>query len=220
MSALPRYPKSGPAGVTPALNRFKAKGVEVSKTQTHQSLVPVKLLIVVIDLAGFTKAAQSAGDVKIVAFLQDYYAACETALSEKGGTVIKFMGDACLSVFPPEHTKFAIEGIIALQQRIIEIAASHGLAIVLGANVHLTSAIEVEFGATKRKDVIGRGVNQTFLLGRGAGIRISEPVYRALPSAMRSPWNKHKPPAVYHLGSTEGIYEGLGKSPDTNAARW
>lgn len=57
------------------------------------------------------------------------------------------------------------------------------------------------------------GVNQTFLLGRGPGIRISEPLYRALPSAVRSPWVKHKPPAVYHLDAPDGIYAGMGKPP-------
>ena len=194
----------------------------MATTQSHQNFVPVKRLIMVIDLAGFTRAAQSAGDVRIVAFLQDYYAACEEVLNKKDGTVIKFMGDACLGMFPPERAKSAVEALLELQQRIKDIAGQHQFEIVLGANVHLASAIEVDFdtGTGKRKDIIGRGVNQTFLLGRGPGIRISEPVYRGLPSAMRSPWTKHQPPAVYHLGPTEGIYEGLGKSPDTNDARW
>ena len=194
----------------------------MATTQAHQNFVPAKQLIMVIDLAGYTKAAQSAGDAKIVLFLQDYYAACEEVLSEKGGAVIKFMGDACLAVFPPDRASFAVEGLLQMQRTIKEITERHELAIVLGANLHLASAIEVEFGvgAGKRKDIIGRGVNQTFLLGRGPGIRISEPVYRALPSSMRSPWEKHKPPAVYHLGPSAGILEGLRKSPDANAARW
>jgi class 3 adenylate cyclase len=194
----------------------------MATTQSHQNFVPVKRLIMVIDLAGFTKAAQSAGDVKIVEFLQDYYAACEEVLNKKDGTVIKFMGDACLSMFAPEHAKFAVEALLELQQRVKDIAERHQLTIVLGANVHQASVIEMEFGrgAVRWKDIIGRGVNQTFLIGRGPGIRISEPVYRALPDAMRSPWTRHKPPAVYHLGPTEGIYEGLGKSPDANAGRW
>src|SRR5438132_5385892 len=194
----------------------------MATTQSHHNFVPVKRLIMVIDLAGFTRAAQSAGDVRIVAFLQDYYAACEEVLNKKDGTVIKFMGDACLGMFPPERAKSAVEALLALQQRIKDIAGQNQFEIVLGANVHLASAIEVDFdtGTGKRKDIIGRGVNQTFLLGRGAGIRISEPVYRALPSSARSRWNKHKPPAVYHLDEAQGIYEGAGKTPAANALRW
>jgi hypothetical protein len=62
-------------------------------------------------------------------------------------------------------------------------------------------------------------VNQTFLLGRGSGIRISEAVYRRLPNDARSPWSKHKPPSIYYLRSP-GILEGLGKDPGTNTGRW
>ena len=67
---------------------------------------------------------------------------------------------------------------------------------------------------------MGRDVNQTFLLGRGAGIRISEPVYRALPNSARSPWSKHKPSAIYHLDAPEGLYEGGGKDVVSNTLRW
>jgi hypothetical protein len=63
-------------------------------------------------------------------------------------------------------------------------------------------------------------VNQTFLLGRGAGIRISEPVYRKLPSAERTPWIKNKPPAVYVLEAAGEILGGMGKTAAENAARW
>jgi hypothetical protein len=80
--------------------------------------------------------------------------------------------------------------------------------------------IEFGSGPTRAYDVIGRGVNQTFLLGRGTGIRISEPVYRSLPSAARSPWTKHKPPAIYHLAEPGVLLGGLGKDPAANTVRW
>ena len=102
------------------------------------------------------------------------------------------------------------------------LAGRYQLKLALGVNLHLTSAIEAELGvgASKRRDIVGRGVHQTCLLGRGPGIRISEPVYRALPSNARSRWIKHKPPAVYHMDAPDGIYEGLGKLPGSNAMRW
>src|SRR2546425_881223 len=103
MSALQRYPKFGTSGSHPRTKQaLGERSSRMATTQSHQNFVPVKRLIIVIDLAGFTKAAQSAGDAKIVAFLQEYYAACEEVLNKKDGMVIKFMGDACLSIFPPE----------------------------------------------------------------------------------------------------------------------
>jgi hypothetical protein len=109
-----------------------------------------------------------------------------------------------------------------LQAEVYALARTGNMPVALGANLHIGAVIEGEFGGPSRhgRDVIGRGVNQTFLLGRGAGIRISEPVYRALPSGARSPWRKHKPPAIYHLDDTAGLLEGGGKDAGQNTLRW
>jgi class 3 adenylate cyclase len=181
-----------------------------------------KRIIVLIDLSGYAKAFQTTSDEKMALFLHDFYVVCEEIITARGGDVIKFMGDACLSVFPVDHAMNAVDAVRDVQVRLAAVAKEHQIPLGLGANVHMTSAIEGEFGigSSKRKDILGRGVNQTFLLGRGPGIRISEPVYRALPSQARSPWNKHKPPAVYHLDTAQGIYEGAGKDPASNALRW
>jgi class 3 adenylate cyclase len=181
-----------------------------------------KRIVVVLDLAGFAKSFQTHSDEKMAAFVHDYYVACEQTITRRGGEVIKFIGDACLAVFAPELAKNAVDAAVELHAAVTEISRQHQIPSALGANLHLASAFEGEFGvgSSKRRDIIGRGVNQTFLLGRGAGIRISEPVYRALPSSDRSPWNKYKPPAVYHLDAPEGIYEGGGKDAASNALRW
>jgi class 3 adenylate cyclase len=191
--------------------------------ESRPEFAPTKRVITLIDLAGSTKAFQSKGDVEMAALFQQYYTDCETVLTTKGGTVIKFMGDACLATFPPDQAKNAVEAVLELQSKVTVLSEHYQVSIELGANLHLASAVEAEFGAgaSRARDILGRGVNQTFLLGRGAGIRISEPVYRALPSTARSPWRKYKPPAVYHLDErAEGIYEGMGKDPATNAERW
>lgn len=190
--------------------------------KSSPKFIPAKRIIVLIDLAGCAKAFQTEGDEKMAAFLQDYYAACERTISGRGGDVIKFMGDACLAVFQTDQAKSAVDAVLELQSSTAALAKQYQVPLALGANLHLASAIEAEFGiaSSKRRDILGRGVNQTFLLGRGAGIRISEPVYRALPSSARSRWNKHKPPAVYHLDAPHGIYEGRGKDPATNTLRW
>jgi len=186
------------------------------------SFRPTKRIIVVLDLAGYARSFQAHSDEEMAAFIQDYYVACEQTIVRRGGELIKFIGDACLAVFSTDLATNAVEAAVELQAAVAEISKHHQIPSALGANLHLSSAIEGEFGVGtgKRRDIIGRGVNQTFLLGRGAGIRISEPVYRALPSSARSPWNKYKPPAVYHLDSAHGIYEGLGKDPGANAQRW
>ncbi len=186
------------------------------------TFVETERLIVLIDLAGFTKTFQTHSDEEIAAWLQHFYSACDEVLTAKGGTVIKFIGDACLAVFAREQAPDAVAAVLALQGRVSELAARHGMPMSLGANLHISTVVEGEFGGPSKRmrDILGRGVNQTFLLGRGPGVRVSEPVYRALPSDARSPWRKHKPPAIYHLDAAAGLLEGAGKSAGQNTARW
>ena len=179
-------------------------------------------VIVLVDLAGYSKAFQAHGDLAMAAFTQQYYDACVRALTGHGGMVVKFIGDACLATFAPDAAAAAVQAVAELQAAVAALAARAGVPVGLGANLHKAAVVEGEFGtgAHRRPDIIGRGVNQTFLLGGGAGVRLSEPVYRALPSAARGPWRKHKPPAVYHLERGDGILAGAGKDAATNAARW
>jgi class 3 adenylate cyclase len=186
-------------------------------------LLATKKLIILLDLSGHAKAFQTHTDEEMARLLQDYYFDCDTILTAKGGKVIKFIGDGCLATFPLNQAKSAVEAVVELRSKVKAIAERHKINVDLGANLHAGELIEGEFGAgeNRRLDIVGRAVNQTFLLGRGAGIRISEPVYRALPSAARSSWRKHKPPAIYQLETLgAGLYEGMGKDPATNIQRW
>jgi len=188
----------------------------------NASFTPKRKVIAVFDLSGFAKSFQKQGDERMALLIHDYYMACEEVVRGRGGEVVKFIGDACLATFEPENATQAVEAARAMQACVAELSKKHGIPTALGANVHLASAIEGDYGAgpSRRRDIIGRGVNQTFLLGRGEGIRISEPVYRALPSSARSPWSRYRPPAVYHLETSGEIYAGGGKDPASNAQRW
>lgn len=174
----------------------------------------VERLIVLVDLAGFAKIFQSRAEIDVAIWLQDFYEARDRVLTGHGCTVLKFMGDACLAVFARENAAGAVAAVTELQDAVQKLASQQRMPVsLLGANLHIGSVIEGEFGGPTRRgrDIIGRGVNQAFLLGRGANIRISKSVYRTLPSVARSRWRKHKPPAIYHLDNAAGLLEGGGK---------
>ena len=181
-----------------------------------------KLTLVMLDLAGFARAFHTRDDEQVADFLDDYYALCERVIGARSGTVVKFMGDGCLATFDGARAAEAIAAVMALERAVSELAGRHQLEVELGANVHLASVIAGAFGdaARPRQDVIGRGVNQTFLLGRGAGVRISEPVYRQLPNDARSPWRKQKPPATYHLAAPHEVSGADAADRARDAARW
>ena len=113
-----------------------------------------------------------------------------------------------------------------MQRSVTTLAQDLGFEVRPEANIHFGEAVATEFGtgSNRRYDIIGRTVNQTFLLGRGGGIRLSERVYRKLPSGERTPWDKRRLPAVYVLKDAGEPYvthmRGSRKGPAQNAERW
>jgi class 3 adenylate cyclase len=180
------------------------------------------LVVLVADLEGYAKAFKTRSDAEMASFLDDYYSVAEDVIPAAGGRVMKFIGDAILAVFPVAEAARAVSAAVTMRREVERLGQEVGMPVRLGVSVHMGPAVETELGkgANRRPDVIGRTVNQTFLMGRGAGIRISEPIYRKLASGERSPWTKNKPPAVYVLEESGDILGGLGKSATENAARW
>ena len=184
------------------------------------SATPIAVLVA--DLTGYAKGFGTHSDAQMAAFLDRYYRMADDLIGEHGGTVIKFMGDAVLATFPPDAVPGAVAAALAMERASSALAADVGLDCRLGVNIHVGEAVAGELGggAARRHDVVGRTVNQTFLLGRGEGIRMSERAYRRLPSGDRTPWEKRKPPAVYVLGASEEPYRAMGQGPVDNALRW
>jgi class 3 adenylate cyclase len=120
-------------------------------------------------------------------------------VSQHGGRVVKFVGDGCLAVFEPDDVLQALEVVEVLRSRVRSLGAEHNLDLDLGANVHVSTVVEGAFGLGGAYEIVGMGVIHVFRMGGGAGTRISEPVYRRLPSGRRSPWRKHQSPAIYAL---------------------
>lgn len=197
-------------------------GVRMATAPDEQRFPSTTLVILVADIAGYARVFRTRSDAEVAAFLDRFYRACEVTTTELGGRIIKFMGDAVLAVFHPSHVGGAVAAAVTLQRVVKRLAEDVGLELDLGASVHLGAAVEGEFGSgsSRRRDVVGRTVNQTFLMGRGPGIRISEPVFRRLPSSERSPWTKNRPPVLYSLGEAGELYTGLGKTVLENALRW
>jgi class 3 adenylate cyclase len=121
-------------------------------------------------------------------------------VTTRDGRVVKFMGDACFAVFPEDRALSAVDAALAVTHGLDKVCSS-GLRFGVGANVHMATVAEGELGAEsdRRYDVVGAGVNHLFRMGGGAGVRITEPVYRQLPNERRGAWRKQKPPATYVL---------------------
>jgi class 3 adenylate cyclase len=159
------------------------------------------LVIVLADLAGFTRAVAHLPVVAIAQVVDRFYSLCGELVAAHGGRVVKFSGDSCLAVFEPAAAVDAVACAVAVRDAVRLLGHDSQLDLDLGANVHLATVVTGRFGvgSAATDDVVGVGVIHTYRMGAGPGIRISEPVYRKLASGERSPWRKHQPPATYTL---------------------
>ena len=160
-----------------------------------------KLALLAVDLSGYARASAKLDALAIAALLDDWYRRAAAVVTARGGRVVKFMGDALLATFPEERCVDAVDAALELERKLGETRVHRELGLGLGANVHLALVAEGDLGPDDdaRYDVLGSGVNHVFMMGGGAGIRISEPVYRRLPNDRRGRWNKHRPPTTYRL---------------------
>ena len=139
--------------------------------------------------------------VAIAQVVDRFYSLCGELVAAHGGQVVKFSGDNCLAVFEPAAALDAVTCAVAVRDAVRSLGRDSQLDLDLGANVHLATVVTGRFGvgSAATDDVVGVGVIHTYRMGAGPGIRISEPVYRKLPSGERTPWRKHQPPATYSL---------------------
>jgi class 3 adenylate cyclase len=157
-----------------------------------------RLVLVMVDLAGFTKAIAPLSSMQLAELVDDFYRLMADVVASHGGRVIKFVGDGCLAVFDEDEAVAAVTCVHDAVEPVRALGERHGVALDVGANVHLSVVVEGELGG-RATDIVGAGVVHVFRMGAGPGIRISEPVYRKLPNDQRGPWRKHQPPATYTL---------------------
>ena len=139
--------------------------------------------------------------LRIAEIVDRFYSLCGELVAAHGGHVVKFSGDNCLATFEPVAAPDAVACAVAVRDAVRSMGNDSQLDLDLGANVHLATVVTGSFGvgSAATEDVVGVGVIHTYRMGAGPGIRISEPVYRKLPSGERTPWRKHQPPATYSL---------------------
>jgi len=144
-------------------------------------------------------AKEMADENRFVLFLDEFYSQCSTAVNQRHGEVVKYIGDACLALFDEQDCEHGIEVILALREAFPGLCARHNITPTgLRGNVHIGEVITGEFGPEGFRDVLGKAVNTLFTM-QGDGITVSEQVYRKLPSDKRSHWRKHAAMVTYRL---------------------
>jgi class 3 adenylate cyclase len=158
----------------------------------------VSLLIAFVDLARFAAQSQRLEDHDIAQTLDEYYEHIAFAVQRSGGTVVKFIGDAALIVFPEPCVDQAVETLLSLKSSVDQMMADRAWECRLTAKVHFGAAIAGPFGAQKDKrfDVIGKAVNTAAMLD-ASGVTLSVDAFRKLGRELRKRFKKHAAPITY-----------------------
>ncbi|MBI4576108.1 MAG: adenylate/guanylate cyclase domain-containing protein [Planctomycetes bacterium] len=141
--------------------------------------------VMFVDIARFLDATRTWGDEDVAEFLQDFYMDMGDVLTEHGGRIIKYMGDALMAVFEPDHVDDAVRCAEALHESFGTFTRDRNLNLGLSIGLHLDEVILGGFGHSSCEihDVLGKGVMLAGLIC-GEGTRISDRAYDRLTTKM------------------------------------
>ena len=132
----------------------------------------IRAVIFYADLRGFTRLSDQAPDDELVPLLDDYLECMARPVLDRGGEVLKFLGDGLLGVFEIEDNESTVECGRALQAAVDAIAATErlnserraeGKAVMdLDVALHVGDVLYGNVGAEERLEftVIGPAVNE------------------------------------------------------------
>lgn len=158
-----------------------------------------RVTILMADLRGFTPMCEQLTPAEVVGLLNNYLGAMGDLVTDHGGTVDEFIGDAILAVFGapihhPDHARRAIACAVAMQRAMPEVNARNRAAglpsVEMGIGLGTGEVVVGNIGSERRAKygVVGGRVNLTSRIAGLAGggqILASEPTILEAPGAAR-----------------------------------
>jgi class 3 adenylate cyclase len=155
-----------------------------------------KLTVLVSDLRGFCKIAESRQPEEVVTFLNRCCEVMSDVIERHGGTLDKFVGDGMMATFgspndDPYQEERAVKAALELQEKISELSGKcekeNWPAINVGIGVHSGYAVVGSMGSSRHLEytAIGETVNTAYYLESAtkqfrANILISQYTYNAI----------------------------------------
>jgi len=128
-----------------------------------------RLVLAVLDIAGFARATQETGSADLFLALDRFYELVAGRVEAAGGLVVKFMGDAAFCCFPEKAAEDAVEALRAVKAEVDGSLAEWGIGDYVFVRAHLGEVACGPMGpeSEKRFDLIGPAVNELFLMKGG-----------------------------------------------------
>ncbi|OGV74858.1 MAG: hypothetical protein A3K19_00620 [Lentisphaerae bacterium RIFOXYB12_FULL_65_16] len=156
------------------------------------------LLVAFFDLTQFARFSRTVDDRELFGFVSDYYELVGACVQQSGGTVVKFMGDAGLAVWPEEMVDRGVLGLKDLKESGDHWLERRGSPCRHVIKAHFGPVICGKIGSRteKRFDVFGQTVHTAALLNSN-GLAITPEVFRKLQRETRKAFKRHTPPVTY-----------------------
>ncbi len=141
------------------------------------------------DIQRFARLFLNEDDQKID-FVQGYYELSGDRIIEQGGRIVKYIGDAILSVFPSGRERAAVRCAIDTERDFEILVKDMNLDPEVALNTGINSG-EVYAGifghrSLRGEDIFGNTVNEASMMTRGKGICITEAVKNAIGDSFRT----------------------------------
>jgi class 3 adenylate cyclase len=164
-------------------DRGEANRVKQRKYSREQQVVMFS------DIARFARLFVHEDDQKID-FVQRYYELSGDQIVEQGGRIVKYIGDAMLSVFPAGLEKAAVRCALDTERAFDDLVGELGLdpEVRLHTGINTGMVYTGVFGhrSLQGRDVFGNTVNEASIMTRGQGVCITEAVCKAIGDAFRT----------------------------------
>jgi class 3 adenylate cyclase len=158
----------------------------------------VPLLIAFADLTHFGAESSRLDELPLSEIMDGFYERVSARIEAAGGTVVKFLGDAALVVFPEDRVDEGIAALLELKGEIDAYFEDVGWQSRLVVKAHFGTVAAGPFGSArdKRFDLVGRNVNIAATLDTRS-FALSVEAFRQLAPETRRRFKKHTPPITY-----------------------
>ena len=127
---------------------------------------PQECMVVIglADITGFAKACENKPDIETFEMLNKFYGFIGKVIGKADGTVIKFMGDSALVMFPEDKAKQAVASLRELASTTDGVWYKFDEKCSVRTKAHVGSVVIGQMGPDGRLDVIGNTLNRLFLM--------------------------------------------------------
>ncbi len=147
---------------------------------TNPNITLEERVLLFADVHNYAKISHALG-VAAYDFLQEMYEELGDIIVKHSGTIVKYLGDAMLCVFPAGMEDKAIDCALRLRPAFAQIVSRRGLSVETDLEIGISSG-QVATGTFGHKsllqwDVLGEEVIWAETIGHHRGIAITERVY-------------------------------------------